>query len=211
MPDSDTYRKLKFLAAGSLSLIGATLSILSFPGCSSENGETIKLPLEGALSDFTVFRSEVTGRDRTIGTVYIHSESFDFDERARTSLLAAVAFQKKKAIDYVKVHHLAMPHQVLIGKGEYIATAEFALDGRGADGSTPLRNGPWQASAFMGQRNDIEALIAVFWHQIQHESSGSLTDEQLRHEISKRLDGQIVPEEVKLPTYTLVAYNPPGA
>ena len=180
------------------------------------------LPTEKADKNFTVYDAGHSKdiplfAKRNVGDLTIFSAVKTYEERIHTVLYAAKKYLEQGDLKYVRVFHLAYPHEVLVGAGAVIAKGEYAPDGKGGDGSGPLAHKTWQASAVKGEVDEVAALIEVLWHQMRDryqvkDESGTYTDEPaLRKAISEAIKGSIPPDEIGLPTYHLVDYEQGGA
>ena len=177
------------------------------------------LPIEKADKNFKAYDAGHSKgiplfAKRNVGDLTIFSEAKTYEERIHTVLYAAKQYLEQEDLKYVRVFHLSYPHEALIGGGAVIAKGEYAPDGKGADGSGPLAHKTWQASAVKGEVNEVEALIEVLWHQMRDryqvtDESGTYTDEPaLKQAVSEAIKGSIPPDEIGLPTYHLVDYEP---
>ena len=198
-----------------LSLVVAGIAMWLAIGASSP-----PLPTEKADKNFKVYDAGHSKHmplfvKRTVGDLTIFSDAKTYEERIHTVLYAAKQYLEQEDLKYVRVLHLSYPHEALIGAGAIIAKGEYAPDGKG-DGSGPLAHKTWQASAVKGEVNEVEALIEVMWYQMRdryqvtHESGRyTYTDEPaLKQAISEAIKGSIPPDEIGLPTYRLVDYDP---
>lgn len=142
--------------------------------------------------------ASVIGRKRT--TFYIYSGAQDFEGRAHTSLFVAKQAAVEFGFDYVKVFHLPANNPIYIGKGSYVASAEYAPDCMGIDGRSRLKHCQWEASAYAGAVDSVKTRVEVLWWTYRDE----YTDEKaLKRRISKELGGSVAPEDVHLPLYSL--------
>ena len=182
------------------------------------------LPIEKADKNFKAYDAGHTKgiplfAERNVGELTIFSEAKTYEERIHTVLYAAKRYLEQEDLKYVRVFHLSYPHEALIGAGAVIAKGEYAPDGKGGDGSGPLAHKTWQASAVKGEVDEVEAMIEVLWnqmrdrYQVTHESGTyTYTDEPaLKQAISEAIKGSIPPDEIGLPTYHLVDYEPGAA
>jgi hypothetical protein len=182
-----------------------TTLLFSFSACS---GCSESLPTEQALKKVTLMGEyDTSSFERKRCQVFIYSEASTYEERAHTTLYFAEQYLKAKDLDYAQVFHLPIPHEALVGKGPYIAQAQYSPDGGGVSGDSPLEHGTWEAEAVEGEVDKAQAGIAAMYELIKddlqkEDELGSYTDEDaVRKEISRRLEGKVAPEDCRVPIY----------
>ena len=184
-------------------LVMLTAFLFSFSACS---GGTESRPTECALEEVTLIGEyDTSSFERKRCQVFIYSNAATFEERAHTTLYFAEQYLKAKGLDYAQVFHLPIPHEALVGRGPYIAQAQYAADGGGVSGVSPLEHGTWEAEAVEGEVDKAQAGIAAMYELIKNDFQkkdelGSYTDEEaVRKEISRRLGGRWLRKIVAYP------------
>jgi hypothetical protein len=116
--------------------------------CSGEQG---KEPAVDKAKPYKIISEEgptpCCSSSRTKGKVWISSSAPDFVSRAQTALKASMDVERRMGVDYVVVYLLPSPASIYVRNGVYLASAQFARDGRGADGNSPLKHITWEANA----------------------------------------------------------------
>ncbi len=186
--------------------LGIGMGIIDETEDDPQNESKINIPTEQAL-DFIVYD---LGTGMGIGEMVIFSEAKTFEERAHTTLNAAIKHLEQEDVDFVRACHLSFGHKILVGTGSCIAIAEyFRTDRDHRYKNKDLKHGNWEVRAYRGEVDQIKSMTKVMWYmhrdkyQIE-DDLGSYTDEPaLKKAISEMLKGKLKPEDITLPYYPL--------
>ena len=136
-----------------------------------------------------------------VGEIVIFSNAQSFEERAHTTLKAAVEYSEREKLTYVRAHQLPSNEDALLGLGYTVARAEYI------PGGEKLKHGDWEASAYRGVVDPLEVEIALLWESMRGEyqledASGTYTDESaLREAIHRTLAGAVALNKINTPLY----------
>ncbi|MCH8323080.1 MAG: DUF4875 domain-containing protein [Proteobacteria bacterium] len=94
-------------------------------------------------------------------------EAKTFEQRAQTTLKAAIDVQKQTGANIVAARLFIYEQGELLGSA--IARAEYSNDGKDWGGDkTGLRNGNWEVYASTGQITEQQKKLASFWFKNEH-------------------------------------------
>ena len=180
-------------------VILATVLLLGAPACGENQA---KVPTNQASMYETISVNDTSfGARKRLSARIVAPTAVTHEQRAQTALKAAVDLQKQRRVDAVGVFLEISPG--LAGIGYVLAIADYAPDGGGWSGSTPFRNGIWEAAATDHVVPDTVIKMAELW--FQHEKKfqvndgfgGTMTDESALRKYIAGLIG-IDPAEVDL-------------
>ncbi len=175
---------------------------LAITGC----GENVPLPLEKALTDYTILKATNSKgipifKDRNFGSLHIYSNSKSLEERAQTSLLAAKDYLEKENVKFVKVCHLMANEPDLIGTAICPTRVNYAPDGKGDNGKSSFKHKTWEAVGVKDEFDPLSIKIQILWsrNDLKFEK-----EDDLKEFISKSLDNRVSAADIRLPNYNMV-------